>query len=146
MKDAESKVERLREAIKIYVESSNTSKLDFPEVAKLSIRKTAGTWQIEDQEKLDKHLIELRIIEDVATQNWKYDKKALNKLLDDLRTNNNLCEGVNKTEDRKSISVTYYKTAENKSKAVEAERDAKAWDRQYSRSPAKSEDFDDIKI
>lgn len=119
VKEYESKISKIREIVFQFMDDSGDSKLDFPDVAKVLKRKKSGHWQVEDEEKLVKSLSKMKLLGDVAEQNWKFDKKKLSAMLNDLKENNNLCDGVIRTEDEQTISITFYKEATEKSKEVE---------------------------
>jgi len=141
--DAESKIERLRKAALDCMIDNNTSKLDFPEVAKISQRKVSGSWDITDEKDLTRHLEDLELLDDVAQKTWKFDKRKLKKLLDELKEANNLCQGVERGEDRMSLSISFYDQAEAIAKEVENEKDAARWAKVNHKS---SDDFDQIAI
>jgi sulfur relay (sulfurtransferase) DsrF/TusC family protein len=149
IKEGEQNVELLRDAILACMEDKGESKLDFPDVAKISTRKQAGSFEIEDQVKVEEHLKKLGVIDDVAAAVWKFDKKKLNKVLGELKENNNLPSGVKMTDGYTSISISFDDKADERSKHREREADAARWKKVEEKvSAAKSEtvQYDAVEI
>ena len=141
MKKANEQIGILKEAILSCMKNNKTTKLDFPEVAKLSQRKKAGSWEIVDQEMLDKHLESLDVINDVAEKNWKYNKRKLTKLLCELNDNNNIPENIaKKGEDGTALVVSFHDAAASRSKEAEAKRDSERWQK-ATKTQSETKDF-----
>ena len=105
----EANIEKLEAAIKSCMSKNKTKSLDFPGVGKVSVRNVKGTWTILDEENLRKHLESLGKFKEVSEESWKFKKKDLNKLLDELKDNNNASSFVLKEDDKTSLSVSYPK-------------------------------------
>jgi hypothetical protein len=105
----EDKVEKLKDAIRKCMAKSKDKSLDFPGVGKVSLRNSKGTWTITDEEGLKSHLESLGKFGEVSEQNWKFKKKDLNSLLDELERNNNTSGFVAKSPDDVSVSISFPK-------------------------------------
>ena len=127
IKESDAQIDQLREAILDCMERTNNSSLDFPEVAKISCRKKAGSWDIKDEANVEEHLQELGVLDDVATRTLKFDKRKLYKLLNELLENNNVPEGAEKSEDSQTVAISFYEKAEDRAKQDQAEREAARW-------------------
>lgn len=146
IKEGEQSIETLRAAILTCMEEKGETKLEFPEVAKISTRKQAGGFEIEDQSKVEEHLKTLGILEEVAAPVWKFDKKKLNKVLGDLKENNNLPEGVTVTNPHTIITISFDEKAEDKSKIREREKDAARWKKVEEKVKSAPADYDALEI
>lgn len=100
------KKEKLRESILNYMKSHNKKSSKYPGIGSVSLRNQKGKWIIEDEDALVKHCQDLGVGEDAITTQIKINKTKINKVLNELQENNNLPEGVEKTEDSVSLSVT----------------------------------------
>jgi len=105
----ESNLEKLEDAVKNCLALNKTKSLDFPGVGKVSVRNTKGTWTIVDENGLRNHLETLGKSNEVIEESWKFKKKDLNKLLDELMENNNTSSFVTKEPDKTSLSVSFPK-------------------------------------
>lgn len=105
----ESDAEKLEEAIKTCMQRNKDKTLDFPGVGKVQVRSSKGTWTIVDDEGLRDHLQALGKFDEVSETSWKFKKKDLNKLLDQLLENNNTSPFVQKEQDKISLSVSFPK-------------------------------------
>jgi hypothetical protein len=105
----ESDAEKLEEAIKTCMQRNKDKTLDFPGVGKVQVRSSKGTWTIVDDEGLRDHLQALGKFDEVSETSWKFKKKDLNKLLDQLLENNNTSPFVQKEQDKTSLSVSFPK-------------------------------------
>lgn len=105
----ELSIEKLEEAIKSCMHQNKDKTLDFPGVGKVQIRNTKGSWSIIDEEGLRSHLESLGKFEEVSEKSWKFRKKDLNKVLDDLKENNNVPPFVQKEPDKISLSLSFPK-------------------------------------
>jgi len=151
MKKSNENIDILKNAILSCMEEKKTTKLEFPDVAKLSHRKKSGSWEIKDQEALDKHLESLDLISDVASQEWKYDKRKLTKLLNELNDNNNVpADAAEKSEDGVSLVVSFQDSVDAISKAAEVKRDSERWEKlSNTTGPAKpisKKEYDSLNI
>lgn len=99
----------LQDAIMKCMNCNSEKSLDFPGVAKVSVRKTKGTWQINDEHALRVFLESNNIDDNLIENTWKFRKKELNKVLDDLQINNNVPSSVSREETKQSISISYNK-------------------------------------
>lgn len=99
----------LQEAIMKCMNSHSEKSLDFPGVAKVSVRKTKGTWQINDEHALRVFLESNNIDDNLIENTWKFKKKELNKVLDDLQINNNVPSCVSREDTKQSVSISYNK-------------------------------------
>ena len=109
IKSEESSIEKLEEAIKDCMKKNQDKTLDFPGVGKVQVRNTKGTWIIVDKDGLKTQLEALNKFQDVSEQSWDFKKKDLNKLLDELKKNNNVPAAVKQEDDRTSLSVSFPK-------------------------------------
>lgn len=149
IKEGDQNVETLREAVLACMKEKGETSLDFPDVAKISTRKQAGSFEVEDQTKIENHLKTLGILEDVAAPVWKFDKKKLNKVLAELKDNNNLPDGVVATDSYTSISISFDDKADDKSKQREREIDAARWkkvEEKVSAAKAEPVQYDALEI
>jgi len=105
----ESDAEKLEEAVKTCMQRNKDKTLDFPGVGKVQVRSSKGTWTIVDDEGLRDHLQALGKFDEVSETSWKFKKKDLNKLLDQLQENNNTSPFVQREQDRTSLSVSFPK-------------------------------------
>lgn len=105
----EADAEKLEEAIKACMQRNKDKTLDFPGVGKVQVRNAKGTWTIVDDEGLRKHLQSLGKFDEVSEASWKFKKKDLNKLLDELQENNNTSSFVQKEQDKTSLSISFPK-------------------------------------
>ena len=105
----ESDAEKLEEAIKTCMQRNKDKTLDFPGVGKVQVRSSKGTWTIVDDEGLRDHLQALGKFDEVSETSWKFKKKDLNKLLDQLQENNNTSPFVQREQDKTSLSVSFPK-------------------------------------
>lgn len=105
----QSNIGKLEESVKSCMALNKSKSLDFPGVGKAALRNTKGTWTINDEEGLKAHLESLGKFDEVAEESWRFKKKDLNKLLDELQANNNASSFVTKEPDRVSLSVSYPK-------------------------------------
>lgn len=143
IKESEQAVEVLRTAILACMQEKNESKLDFPDVAKISTRKQSGGFEIADQAQVESHLKGLGIIDSVAEPIWKFDKRKLNKVLTELQENNNLPQGVTTTDPYTAISISFQETADDKSKERERAQEAARWNKPVAKqNETKQNEFD----
>lgn len=105
----QSNIDKLEESVKSCMALNKSKSLDFPGVGKVALRNTKGTWTVNDEEGLKTHLESLGKFDEVAEESWRFKKKDLNKLLDELQANNNASTFVTKEPDRVSLSVSYPK-------------------------------------
>jgi hypothetical protein len=105
----ESDAEKLEEAIKACMQRNKDKTLDFPGVGKVQVRSSKGAWTIVDDEGLRNHLQTLGKFDEVSETSWKFKKKDLNKLLDQLQENNNTSPFVQREQDKTSLSVSFPK-------------------------------------
>ena len=105
----DEQIEMLRSAILLYMTQQGETKVDFPGVAKVTTRKSKSTYVVEDQSAVESHLQKLNILKDVAEQIWKFDKKELNKTLDELAANNNLPSGIKIEPSKIAIAISFSK-------------------------------------
>jgi len=105
----QSNIEKLEESVKNCMATNKAKSLDFPGVGKVALRNTKGTWTINDENGLKTHLEALGKFDEVVEESWRFKKKDLNKLLDELQANNNTSTFVTKEPDRVSLSVSYPK-------------------------------------
>lgn len=108
----------LQNAITQCMNESNEKTLDFPGIAKISVRKTKGTWNILNQDALFDFLKAHKMEHGLIESTWKFKKKELNKLLDELQTNNNVPDSVMREENKQSLSVSYDKQEKNTQQPV----------------------------
>jgi histidinol phosphatase-like PHP family hydrolase len=108
----EANMEKLEEAIKKCMSDNKIKSLDFPGVAKVSIRNKKGVWTIIDKDKLKIHLQGLGKFDAVSKKEWDFVKKDLNKVLDELKENNNTSDYVKQEPDGTSVSISYAKNEE----------------------------------
>lgn len=108
----ESSIEILENAIKSCMAKTKDKSLDFPGVGKVGVRSVKGTWTITDEEGLKGHLESLGKADEVIEESWKFKKKDLNKVLDELERNNNTSKFVVKEPEKVSLSVSFPKEAE----------------------------------
>jgi len=127
IKSFDQDVITLRESILECMKSNGDTKLDFPDVGKVTTRKTPISFEVEDDSKVEDHLRSLGIIEDVAEPIWKFDKKKLNKVFVELKDNNNLPAGVKVVEPSTAISIAFDEKADSFSKIREEKQDADRW-------------------
>lgn len=105
----EANLEKLEESIKTCLALNKAKSLDFPGVGKVSVRNTKGTWTIVDENGLRSHLESLGKFDEVVEESWRFKKKDLNKLLDELQQNNNTSSFVSKEDDKTSLSISFPK-------------------------------------
>lgn len=105
----EANAEKLEEAIKNCMSLNKDKTLDFPGVGKVQVRNSKGTWTIVDEDGLRDHLKSLGKFEEVSETSWKFKKKDLNKLLDELKENNNTSSFAQKEKDKTSLSISFPK-------------------------------------
>jgi len=105
----EASMATLEDAIKACMKRNKEKTLDFPGVGKVGVRETKGTWTIIDEEGLRRHLESLGKFNEVSEESWKFKKKDLNKLLDELQQNNNTSTFVEKEPAKTSLSVSFPK-------------------------------------
>ena len=105
----EANIEKLCDAIKNCMALNKAKTLDFPGVGKVSIRKTKGTWTVVDENGLRSHLESLNKFDDVSEETWRFKKKELNKVLDELEANNNASDHVKRESEKESLSISYAK-------------------------------------
>jgi hypothetical protein len=105
----QANIDKLYTAIKACMKLNKDKSYDFPGVGKVSLRKTKGTWTIVDEEALRKHLEGLKKFEEVSEETWRFKKKELNKVLDELEKNNNVSAAAKREDEKESLSVTYPK-------------------------------------
>ncbi len=106
IKSNTEKKDKLRSAILDFLTSVKKTSLDFPGIGKISRKAKNGSWSITDEDKLIEHLIKIGSINDVGEQIWSLDKKKLNKILDDLKENNNVV-GAEKSKDDFTLQITF---------------------------------------
>lgn len=104
----DTKVDALKKAIMKYMSDNKEKTLDFPDLAKVSLRKTKGTWTIDNEESLIDHLKSLNKFEEVGETFVKLNKSKLNKLLNELEANNNTSKSVHRESDKDSVAISYY--------------------------------------
>lgn len=146
IKEDEGNVETLRNAALTYMTENNESKLAFPDVAKISIRNQPVSFEIADQQKVESHLQKIGVLTDVAESVWKFDKKKLNALLKDLKTNNNLPDGVSTVEGKVSIAISFDDGAEDRSKLREHQVDASRWKKVDDKMAKSADNFAQVDI
>jgi len=105
----QSNLDKLEESIKHCMAVNKSKSLDFPGIGKVALRNTRGTWTVNDENGLKSHLESLGKSDEVIEESWRFKKKDLNKLLDELQANNNTSAFVTKEPDRVSLSVSYPK-------------------------------------
>lgn len=103
----EERVEKLKEAITKCMIKNKEKTLDFPDLAKITIKKSKGTWIIDDESNLVKHLKSLNKFEEVGEEVVQFQKMKLNKVLDDLEKNNNVSNLAHRDETKDSLSISY---------------------------------------
>lgn len=146
VKEGEQQIESLRAAILFYMQEKDETKLDFPDVAKVSTRNVKGSFEIEDDQKVQDHLRSLGVLEDVAVAQWKFDKRKLNKLLGELKDNNNLPQGVTSIPDRTSVTISFADSADAKAKEYDKRLEAAKWQKPATIAAPSRQDFDSLKI
>jgi hypothetical protein len=104
-------LDKLKEAVKGCMQKNKEKTLDFPGVGKVQVRETKGTWSILDKDALRKDLEKIDKFASVSEESWDFNKKDLNKLLDELRKNNNVPASVKQEDSRISLSVSYPETS-----------------------------------
>lgn len=109
----EDKLEVLQDAVTNCMLANKEKNLDFPGIGKVTVRKSKASWQISDDDKLYKFLEEMDLLDGLVENSWKFKKKELNKILDQLSENNNIPNSVHKDEDKSAISITYHKETKN---------------------------------
>jgi len=107
IKESDEKHESIRTAVQEYMKKSNNKTLKFPGVGTASVRTLKGKWEIEDEDKLLEHIESLDMSEGIVKMERKLDKKQLNKVLEELDTNNNLGDAVKRGEGSSSLTVKF---------------------------------------
>lgn len=128
-------IDILREAVLQYMQSHKETKIDFPDVGAVTARKSKGTFVIEDEPSLISELEKNGVITDVASQQWKFDKKKLNKVLEEMKSNSNLPAGVRQEQDSVSLAISF----------ADPSKSAKSKTAQNDTAPANM-DYDKISI
>ena len=105
----ETTIEVLENAIKSCMAKTKDKSLDFPGVGKVGVRSVKGTWTILDEVSLRDHLRTLGKDSEVVEESWKFKKKDLNKVLDELERNNNTSKFVVKEPDKVSLTTSFPK-------------------------------------
>lgn len=111
VKAQEARIEALKTAITKCMNIHKEKTLDFPELAKVSIRKVKGTWIIDNEQDLVNHLKKLNKFEEVGEEVIKFNKTKLNKTLTELETFNNTSKAVHREEDKNSLTVSFYESS-----------------------------------
>ena len=119
IKESDEKYESIREAIQKYMKKSNKKTLKFPGVGTASVRTLKGKWEIEDEDKMLEHLESLDMTDGLVKMERKIDKKQLNKVLEELDTNNNLGKAVKRGEGSCSLTVKFDETLSSRIEAEE---------------------------
>jgi hypothetical protein len=88
--------------------------LNFPGIGKVGVKNFSGKWEIKNEEKMIDYLQNNLVEKDLAnifTYKPSVSKKELNKLLDDfIATGKDIKDFAEKTQDEKSVSISYDKT------------------------------------
>lgn len=108
----QNNIEILQDAILNCMSSNNEKTLEFPDIGKVSVRKSRGSWNIVDDNGLYEFLKKNGLSDDVIENTWKFKKKELNKILDELAINNNIPDSVTKTDNTSSLAISFAKTQE----------------------------------
>lgn len=111
VKEQEARIDKLKEAVQKCMVKTSSKSLDFPEMAKVSLRKTKGTWVIKDEEALVAHLKKLGKFDEVAQTTVKFNKTELNKLLNELEKNANTSAAVEREAEKDTLSISFHATA-----------------------------------
>lgn len=108
----EVKIDGLRQFIQISMEQFGEKNLDFPGVARVTVKNTPARWEVIDQEKLFNLLKTKHKFGDVVKMEPKIIAKELNVFLDDTSSKDNkeLTEVAKKNEGVKSLSITKHKS------------------------------------
>ena len=98
--------------------------IDFPGVAKVTRRAVKGSWSVVDESALKKELERLNLKNDIVKTEEKIDKKKLNSALTNLDKQNSTINGVQKSQDHESISISYAK--DSSADTIEASQNVEA--------------------
>ena len=126
-------IDVLRSAVLEYMQTHKETKIDFPDVGAVTARKTKGTFVIEDEPTLVTTLEKNGVLPDVASQQWKFDKKKLNKVLEEMKSNGNLPSGVRQEQDSTSLAISFADAAKTKPKASKGDGEATASSMDYDK-------------
>lgn len=110
VKSQEARVQSLKDAIAKCMAAKGEKTIDFPDLAKITTRKTKGTWIIKDDQSLAKHLQGLGKFDDVGQFIVKFDKTKLNKTLNELETFNNTSVAVEREPEKEGLSVSFHES------------------------------------
>ena len=106
----ESRIEILKQSITKCMVSKKEKTLNFPDLAKVTLRKTKGTWEIKDDRSLAEHLKSLNKFDEVGEEVIKYNKTKLNKVLNELETFNNTSDAVGRMPEKDGLSVSFHES------------------------------------
>jgi len=101
--------DRLKEIIKATLEHNDKTSLNFPGIGKVVIKKTKGTWKVNDEESLIAFLkkeLETKEFEKIVNVKPSILKTELNKILNMREKSGSLPSSVDREDDKKSLSVT----------------------------------------
>ena len=119
----ENRQTRLRDIISGTLESVDKKSLSFPGVGKVSIKKTKGTWNINDEDQILAHLREKLSqdeVDEIVVTKETIVKKNLNKVLDLWEKLDSLPDAVSRSEEKTSLSVTIDKSLSENEKMKSA--------------------------
>jgi len=97
----------IRRVIQQALEKFKKKSLKFPGIGSVSSTKRKGKWNIIDEDMLLSHLEELKLTDGIVEEVRKLNKKELNKVLDQLETNNNTGDSVKREDESTSIIVKF---------------------------------------
>lgn len=107
----------LRQVILNTMTHMNEKSLDFPDIGKVSRRKSRATLVMEDQDSvlnyLDKKGLKDHVVKTVET----VDKRKLNSLVNDLEKQGEVVPGVSKSQGSETVSISFEKPTDPNSGA-----------------------------
>lgn len=119
IKTQEERVEKLKSAITNFMVKNKEKTIDFPDFSKITVKKTKGTWVIDDDLKLTDHLKSLNKFEEVGEEIVSFNKSKLNKVLDELEKNNNTSEYVHREEEKDTLSISFVKNNDSMTESID---------------------------
>lgn len=99
----------LRGVILNTMKSMNEKSLDFPDIGKVSRRKSKSAIVLEDQDKIVAYLDEKGLKSSVVKTVESIDRRKLNSLIGDLEKQGEVIPGISKTTGSESLSITFEK-------------------------------------
>lgn len=125
-----AKKEKFKNIILKTLEKFGHKSLNFPGIGKVGIKNFSGKWEITDEEKLIECLqkdLTKNDLDVVFINKPSVAKKELNRILDEWKSSGKEMNFAKKTQDEKSVSISYDKSGSINTDAVsEIEDEASA--------------------